>query len=60
MMVLQNGKAISPALEMKRVTGGYSLRRPVLHEVSITVNPGEMVGLIGLNGAGKSTAIKHI
>jgi ABC-2 type transport system ATP-binding protein len=49
-----------PALEMKKLTGGYSLRRPVLHEVSITVNPGEMVGLIGLNGAGKSTAIKHI
>jgi ABC-2 type transport system ATP-binding protein len=59
-VVSQNEKAISPALEMKRLTGGYSLRRPVLHEVSITVNPGEMVGLIGLNGAGKSTAIKHI
>ena len=24
------------------------------------VNPSEMVGLIGLNGAGKSTTIKHI
>jgi ABC-2 type transport system ATP-binding protein len=59
-VVLQEGKRIAPALEMKMLTGGYSLRRPVLHEVSITVNPGEMVGLIGLNGAGKSTAIKHI
>ncbi|MFC5469523.1 ABC transporter ATP-binding protein [Cohnella suwonensis] len=45
---------------MKDVVGGYSPRRPVLHCVSITVMPGEMVGLIGLNGAGKSTAIKHI
>ena len=53
-------QGVVPALEMKKLTGGYSLRRPVLHGVSITVNPGEMVGLIGLNGAGKSTAIKHI
>jgi ABC-2 type transport system ATP-binding protein len=60
MVALQHGKTVVPALEMKKLTGGYSLRRPVLHEVSITVNPGEMVGLIGLNGAGKSTAIKHI
>ncbi len=59
-MALQQGNAVVPALEMKKLTGGYNLRRPVLHDVSITVNPGEMVGLIGLNGAGKSTAIKHI
>jgi ABC-2 type transport system ATP-binding protein len=54
------GQAIVPALRMNGVTGGYSAKRPVLHDVSITVYPGEMVGLIGLNGAGKSTAIKHI
>jgi ABC-2 type transport system ATP-binding protein len=58
-VTVQNGSVV-PALEMKELTGGYSLRRPVLHGISITVNPGEMVGLIGLNGAGKSTAIKHI
>jgi len=45
---------------MTELTGGYSQRKPVLHGISMTVNPGEMVGLIGLNGAGKSTAIKHI
>lgn len=59
-MILQQGKGNSPALEMSKLTGGYSSRKPVLHEVSITVRPGELVGLIGLNGAGKSTAIKHI
>lgn len=57
---LHHKTAVVPALEMKAVTGGYSVRKPVLHEVSIRVNPGELVGLIGLNGAGKSTAIRHI
>ncbi|MBW7474488.1 ABC transporter ATP-binding protein [Paenibacillus oenotherae] len=47
-------------LEVRNLTGGYSPRRPVLHGLSFEVRAGEMVGLIGLNGAGKSTAIKHI
>lgn len=46
-------------LDLKDVTGGYS-RKPVLHEVSFNIQEGELVGLIGLNGAGKSTTIKHI
>jgi ABC-2 type transport system ATP-binding protein len=46
-------------LEINDLTGGYT-RVPVLKNVSFTVNQGEMVGLIGLNGAGKSTTIKHI
>ncbi|MBP3962039.1 ABC transporter ATP-binding protein [Paenibacillus lignilyticus] len=52
--------AMKPVLEVKGLTGGYSPRRPVLHDLSFEVGAGEMVGLIGLNGAGKSTAIKHI
>lgn len=59
-MALELSGSAVPALKMIELTGGYSQRRPVLHKVSITVHPGEMVGLIGLNGAGKSTAIKHI
>jgi len=46
-------------LQIKNITGGYT-RNPVLKDVSFTVNEGELVGLIGLNGAGKSTTIKHI
>jgi ABC-2 type transport system ATP-binding protein len=49
-----------PALQVSGLTGGYSLKRPVLHDVSFEVRQGEMVGLIGLNGAGKSTAIRHV
>ncbi|MCZ8512793.1 ABC transporter ATP-binding protein [Paenibacillus filicis] len=51
---------MKPVLEVEHLTGGYSRQRPVLHNLSFRVHPGEMVGLIGLNGAGKSTTIKHI
>ncbi|MGD7010243.1 ABC transporter ATP-binding protein [Metabacillus sp. 84] len=46
-------------LHVDGVTGGYT-RNPVLKDVSFSVEKGQIVGLIGLNGAGKSTAIKHI
>ena len=49
-----------PVLEISGLTGGYSAKRPVLHDISLEVRPGEMIGLIGLNGAGKSTTMKHI
>lgn len=51
---------MKPLLEVDHLTGGYSRQRPVLHDLSFQIRPGEMVGLIGLNGAGKSTTIKHI
>jgi ABC-2 type transport system ATP-binding protein len=47
-------------LTVHELTGGYSRVQPVIHDLSFDVKPGEMVGLIGLNGAGKSTTIKHI
>ncbi len=49
-----------PILSVEGLTGGYSLRKPVIHDIHFEVQPGEMVGLIGLNGAGKSTTIKHL
>ncbi|MBA4496145.1 ABC transporter ATP-binding protein [Paenactinomyces guangxiensis] len=45
---------------VKNLTGGYSVHQPVIHHISFEVQPSEIVGLIGLNGAGKSTTIKHI
>lgn len=53
-------RELRPILELQNVTGGYSINKPVLHDVSFQVKQGEMVGLIGLNGAGKSTTMKHI
>lgn len=50
----------TPVLQIEELSGGYSLGKPVLHDINFKVMPGEMVGLIGLNGAGKSTTMKHI
>ena len=46
-------------LEINNLVGGYT-RIPVLKGISFDIQPNELVGLIGLNGAGKSTTIKHI
>lgn len=46
-------------LEVTEVTGGYT-KKPVIHNLNFKLEAGELVGLVGLNGAGKSTAIKHI
>ena len=46
-------------LEISDLTGGYS-NKNVLHGISFEVQSAEIIGLIGLNGAGKSTTIKHI
>ncbi|WP_232696055.1 ABC transporter ATP-binding protein [Brevibacillus daliensis] len=47
-------------LTIEHVTGGYPPRLVVTKDVSFQVDPGKIVGLIGLNGAGKSTIIKQI
>ena len=46
-------------LSIENLVGGYT-RNPVLKDISFDVKEKELVGLIGLNGAGKSTTIKHI
>ena len=47
-------------LELDGVTAGYAQDIDVLRDVSISVRAGEVSGLIGLNGAGKSTVVKTI
>ena len=47
------------SLQLNNVTAGYT-KVPVITDITFDVNPGEICGLIGLNGAGKSTTIKTI
>ncbi len=47
-------------VEFKNVTFGYEAHKPVLKHINLNVKPGEMIGLVGHSGAGKSTTINLI
>jgi ABC-type branched-subunit amino acid transport system ATPase component len=49
----------APLLVAEGITAGYG-RLDILHDVSLHIEPGEIVCVIGPNGAGKSTAFKTI
>ena len=44
-------------VEFRDMTFGYKSYLPVLEHISLSVKPGEMIGLVGSSGAGKSTLI---
>src|SRR5258706_10321568 len=46
--------------ELDNVTAGYAQDIDVLREISMQVHAGRVSGLIGLNGAGKSTVVRTI
>jgi ABC-type branched-subunit amino acid transport system ATPase component len=46
-------------LRTEELTAGYG-GSPVIHGVSVSVAPGEIVSLVGPNGSGKSTMLKSI
>jgi|CXWL01.1.fsa_nt_gi zinc transport system ATP-binding protein len=49
--------ADAPVLELRHVTFGYDAE-PVLEDVSLAIQPRELLGLVGPNGGGKSTLLK--
>jgi len=51
--------ATQPILELKNITSAYG-RIKAIREVSLKVYPGEVVSIIGANGAGKSTTLMSI
>ncbi|MBM5861254.1 ABC transporter ATP-binding protein [Staphylococcus epidermidis] len=46
-------------VKVEHLTGGYG-KKTVIKDLNFELEKGEIVGLIGLNGAGKSTTIKHM
>jgi len=63
--VLQPEKPLShPAfegrIEFDHVSFGYDPYFPVLKDVSFSIDPGEMVGIVGSSGAGKTTLVNMI
>lgn len=53
-------ESIEPLLELKNVNFEYSKNKKVLKDISFKINKGEMVSIVGRNGAGKSTISRLI
>jgi branched-chain amino acid transport system ATP-binding protein len=50
---------MTPLLELERLSAAY-LKAKILFDLDLTVGDGEVVALVGRNGAGKSTTIKAV
>ena len=49
---------MSPVVEFQQVSAGYDRARPVVRDVSLSVEHGEFVGMVGPSGSGKTTLIR--
>jgi phosphonate transport system ATP-binding protein len=47
---------VSPLIELRKATAGYA-GRAVLHDIDLTIKPGERVAVMGRSGAGKTTLL---
>ena len=59
MVSSEKQESINPAgaIDFNGVTFGYKSYEPVLKNINLHINSGEMIGLVGHSGAGKSTMI---
>ncbi|HBA48015.1 MAG TPA: hypothetical protein DCZ91_09515 [Lachnospiraceae bacterium] len=48
----------SPVFRTEQLCFSYGDNRPALEDVSVSIEKGEVVALVGLNGSGKSTLVK--
>ncbi len=47
-------------IEFDHVAFAYDVQNPVLQDVSFTIKPGQLVGIVGPTGSGKSTVVSMI
>jgi len=45
----------SPSIEFSHVTFGYKPGRPILHDLSFAIEPGQVAALVGPTGSGKTS-----
>jgi ATP-binding cassette subfamily B protein/subfamily B ATP-binding cassette protein MsbA len=48
-------RALAGPIRYEHVSFGYEPERPVLHDISLQVDPGEVLAIVGPTGAGKTT-----
>lgn len=59
-LVPESNQPLEGTVKLEHVTFGYRPYEPVLKDINLEVKPGEMIGLVGHSGAGKSTMINLI